>query len=197
MYRSHDRRDTHRSNAPTKSIGHRYIHLCRHVGYQRWSFGCTRWTSHEWKDHWKAGLQECRSGSFGRLLHVQHHLLVRPLLCLTRCELINRFTYTPLQGVIPVESLETTTRAKGLAGSGIIVSAFGFINSFAGPYALGNIGYVQSRFCFRLSLIDQLSIRIRIRRMGCYRVRSLVHVRVSQPSTLRMTILIKQCRVSG
>jgi len=50
------------------------------------------------------------------------------------------FTYTPLQAVIPTESLETTTRAKGLAGSGIIVSAFGFINSFAGPYALGNIG---------------------------------------------------------
>jgi hypothetical protein len=56
---------------------------------------------------------------------------------------MTRFTYTPLQGVIPVESLETTTRAKGLAGSGIIVSAFGFINSFAGPYALQNIGYVH------------------------------------------------------
>ena len=61
---------------------------------------------------------------------------------LTGRQLIIRFTYTPLQAVIPTESLETTTRAKGLAGSGIIVSAFGFINSFAGPYALGNIGYV-------------------------------------------------------
>jgi hypothetical protein len=59
-----------------------------------------------------------------------------------KTELIFSFTYTPLQGVIPVESLETTTRAKGLAGSGIIVSAFGFINSFAGPYALQNIGSV-------------------------------------------------------
>jgi len=64
------------------------------------------------------------------------------LLGLSSCELMIRFTYTPLQAVIPTESLETTTRAKGLAGSGIIVSAFGFINSFAGPYALGNIGYV-------------------------------------------------------
>ncbi|KAK3362404.1 general substrate transporter [Lasiosphaeria hispida] len=51
------------------------------------------------------------------------------------------FTYTPLQGVIPTEALETTMRAKGLAASGIIVSAMGFINQFAGPIALGNIGY--------------------------------------------------------
>ncbi|KAI1329436.1 putative MFS lactose permease [Xylariaceae sp. FL0255] len=51
------------------------------------------------------------------------------------------FTYTPLQGVIPVEAMETTMRAKGLAASGIIVSLFGFINQFAGPIALQNIGY--------------------------------------------------------
>ena len=49
------------------------------------------------------------------------------------------FTYTPLQGVIPTEALETTQRAKGLALSGIIVSAMGFINQFAGPIALENI----------------------------------------------------------
>jgi MFS family permease len=49
------------------------------------------------------------------------------------------FTYTPLQGVIPAEALETTTRAKGLAASGMIVSAMGFIHPFAGPIALGNI----------------------------------------------------------
>ncbi|KAI1639438.1 lactose permease [Biscogniauxia mediterranea] len=51
------------------------------------------------------------------------------------------FTYTPLQGVIPTEALETTMRAKGLAASGVIVSAVGFINQFAGPIALENIGY--------------------------------------------------------
>ncbi|KAI0015303.1 lactose permease [Xylariomycetidae sp. FL0641] len=51
------------------------------------------------------------------------------------------FTYTPLQGVIPTEALETTTRAKGLAFSGMIVNSMGFINQFAGPIALGNIGY--------------------------------------------------------
>jgi MFS family permease len=51
------------------------------------------------------------------------------------------FTYTPLQGVIPTEALETTTRAKGLAASGFIVNAMGFINQFAGPRALHNIGY--------------------------------------------------------
>lgn len=51
------------------------------------------------------------------------------------------FTYTPLQGVIPAEALETTMRAKGLAASGIIVNGIGFINQFAGPIALKNIGY--------------------------------------------------------
>ncbi|CAK7199150.1 hypothetical protein SEUCBS139899_001822 [Sporothrix eucalyptigena] len=51
------------------------------------------------------------------------------------------FTYTPLQAVIPTEALETTTRAKGLAASSVIVNAMGFINQFAGPIALGNIRY--------------------------------------------------------
>ncbi|KAI2628662.1 general substrate transporter [Hypoxylon sp. NC1633] len=51
------------------------------------------------------------------------------------------FAYTPLQGVIPTEALETTTRAKGLALSTVIVYAVGFINQFAGPIALGNIKY--------------------------------------------------------
>jgi hypothetical protein len=53
--------------------------------------------------------------------------------------IIFSFTYTPLQGVIPAEALETTMRAKGLAASGVMVSAVGFINQFAGPIALGNI----------------------------------------------------------
>ncbi|KAK3989939.1 putative transporter [Cladorrhinum sp. PSN332] len=51
------------------------------------------------------------------------------------------FTYTPLQGVIPTEALETTMRAKGLAASGFIVNAVSFINQFCTPIALGNIGY--------------------------------------------------------
>ncbi|KAI0116054.1 general substrate transporter [Hypoxylon sp. NC0597] len=55
--------------------------------------------------------------------------------------IIFSFTYTPLQGVIPTEALETTTRAKGLAFSSVIVYAVGFINQFAGPIALGNIQY--------------------------------------------------------
>ncbi|KXJ97332.1 lactose permease [Microdochium bolleyi] len=49
------------------------------------------------------------------------------------------FTYTPLQGVIPAEALETSIRAKGLASSGMIVNSIGFINLFAGPIALKNI----------------------------------------------------------
>jgi hypothetical protein len=51
------------------------------------------------------------------------------------------FSYTPLQGVIPAEALETTMRAKGLAASAVLVSIIGFINQFAGPIGLQNIGY--------------------------------------------------------
>ncbi|KAI0200938.1 putative MFS lactose permease [Astrocystis sublimbata] len=51
------------------------------------------------------------------------------------------FSYTPLQGVIPTEALETTMRAKGLAASAVFVNLVGFINQFAGPIALQNIGY--------------------------------------------------------
>lgn len=44
----------------------------------------------------------------------------------------------------------------------------------------------------------QVSIRIRIRRMGCYRVRSMVHVWVSLLSTRhRMTILITSVESQG
>ncbi|CRG88476.1 Lactose permease [Talaromyces islandicus] len=49
------------------------------------------------------------------------------------------FTYTPLQGVIPAEALETTTRAKGLALSGFMVNCIGFISQFASPIGLKNI----------------------------------------------------------
>lgn len=49
------------------------------------------------------------------------------------------FVYTPLQGIIPAEALDTNLRAKGLAASGMIVGVFGFINQFAGPIALANI----------------------------------------------------------
>lgn len=55
--------------------------------------------------------------------------------------IIFSFTYTPLQGVIPTEALETTMRAKGLAASGFIVNAISFINQFATPIALKNIEY--------------------------------------------------------
>lgn len=50
------------------------------------------------------------------------------------------FVYTPLQGIIPAEALDTNLRAKGLAASGMIVGLFGFINQFAGPIAIHNIG---------------------------------------------------------
>ncbi|KAL3480986.1 general substrate transporter [Aspergillus californicus] len=54
-------------------------------------------------------------------------------------QVIFSFTYTPLQGVVPAEALETTTRAKGLALSGFIVSGTSFISQFASPIALRNI----------------------------------------------------------
>lgn len=51
------------------------------------------------------------------------------------------FTYTPLQGVVPAEALDTTLRAKGLALYGFAVGCVGFINTYAGPIALANITY--------------------------------------------------------
>ena len=52
---------------------------------------------------------------------------------------IYSITYSPLQAVVPVEALETTTRAKGLALSNIITGSVGFINQYAGPIALQNM----------------------------------------------------------
>lgn len=51
------------------------------------------------------------------------------------------FAYTPLQGVVPAEALDTRLRAKGLALYGLAVNIFGFINLYAGPIALANIHY--------------------------------------------------------
>lgn len=56
-------------------------------------------------------------------------------------QVIYGFTYTPLQGVIPAEALDTNMRAKGLAASGFIVGGMGFINTFCTPIANGTIGY--------------------------------------------------------
>ena len=53
--------------------------------------------------------------------------------------IVYAFTYTPLQALYPVECLQTTARAKGMAMYGVVVNAFGFINQFAGPIALKNI----------------------------------------------------------
>lgn len=51
------------------------------------------------------------------------------------------FTYTPLQGVIPAEALDTNMRAKGLAASGFIVGCVGFISQFCNPIANETMGY--------------------------------------------------------
>jgi hypothetical protein len=51
------------------------------------------------------------------------------------------FAYTPLQAVVPTEALETTIRAKGLALAGVVSGCMGFINTFAGPIGLKNIGF--------------------------------------------------------
>jgi hypothetical protein len=66
------------------------------------------------------------------------------------------FGFTPLQSVMPTEALESTTRAKGLAFSSFSISAIGFINQFAAPIGLQNMGYkyiwiwVGVDFCFVL-----------------------------------------------
>ena len=55
--------------------------------------------------------------------------------------IIYSFSYTPLQGVLPAEALDTRLRAKGLAMYGLVVNIFGFINLYATPIALNNIQY--------------------------------------------------------
>lgn len=62
-----------------------------------------------------------------------------------RLSQVYSFSYTPLQGVYPSENLTSTTRAKGLGASGIIVSLFGFINTYAGPIALERM---KNRYIF-------------------------------------------------
>lgn len=51
------------------------------------------------------------------------------------------WTYQPLAALYPVECLQTTARAKGMAMSTLTVNAVLFINQFAGPIALKNIRY--------------------------------------------------------
>ncbi|KAL4870102.1 hypothetical protein BDV12DRAFT_195706 [Aspergillus spectabilis] len=53
---------------------------------------------------------------------------------------VNAFTYTPLQGVVPVEALDNARRAKGLAFYGFLTGCLGFINYFCTPIANQNIG---------------------------------------------------------
>lgn len=54
---------------------------------------------------------------------------------------VNSFAYTPLQGVLPAEALDTTRRAKGLAFYGFLTGMLGFINTYCTPIAESNIGY--------------------------------------------------------
>lgn len=49
------------------------------------------------------------------------------------------FAYTPLQSVLPAESLETNTRAKGLALCQFLNNAASFVNAYAGPVALAKM----------------------------------------------------------
>ncbi|OJJ47383.1 hypothetical protein ASPZODRAFT_132370 [Penicilliopsis zonata CBS 506.65] len=52
---------------------------------------------------------------------------------------VNSFAYTPLQGVLPVEALDTRRRAKGLAFYGFLTGCLGFINTFCTPIAESTI----------------------------------------------------------
>jgi len=49
------------------------------------------------------------------------------------------FAYTPLQALIPTESLANNTRAKGMAVYSLAVSCAGLVGTYAGPIALQNI----------------------------------------------------------
>jgi sugar porter (SP) family MFS transporter len=102
--------------------------------------------------------------------------------------IIFSFTYTPLQGAIPTEALETTTRAKGLALSGFIVNGMGFINLFAGPIALENIGY---KYIFVFVAWDVVESII------WFLFGYVLFCRFSPLCFLCANKLIQQCRVSG
>jgi len=64
------------------------------------------------------------------------------------------FSYTPLQTVVPVESLETTLRAKGLGFGSVISGLMGFLNQFCGPIALHNIGYYYIWFFAAWDIVE-------------------------------------------
>jgi len=66
------------------------------------------------------------------------------------------FSYTPLQTVVPVESLETTLRAKGLGLGSVISGMMGFLNQFCGPIALKNIGYGYVYFFAAWDIIEAI-----------------------------------------
>lgn len=66
------------------------------------------------------------------------------------------FVYTPLQATVTVEHLSTSMRAKGLALCNVASQAMGFINLFAGPIALANIGYYYVMFFIFWDLVEAL-----------------------------------------
>lgn len=54
---------------------------------------------------------------------------------------MSAYTYTPLQALGTVEHFSSPMRAKGLVITNVLSQTMGFINLFAGPIALQNIGY--------------------------------------------------------
>lgn len=55
--------------------------------------------------------------------------------------IVMSFTWTPLQALYPAEILNTDIRAKGLAAEKTAAGLFGFINLYATPIGLKNIGW--------------------------------------------------------
>lgn len=89
------------------------------------------------------------------------------------------FTYLPLAALYPVECLQTTARAKGMAMSGVVVNLMLFINQFCGPIALQNIQYnyvFVSRLIFFMPT-DLIWPLPDFRRLGRHRNHHLVFIR--------------------
>ncbi|KAM0324123.1 hypothetical protein ACHAQA_008315 [Verticillium albo-atrum] len=55
--------------------------------------------------------------------------------------IVSSFCWTPLQALYPAEVLSTDIRGKGLAANNLIAGLFGFINLYAIPIGLENIGW--------------------------------------------------------
>ncbi|RXG42838.1 hypothetical protein VDGE_20277 [Verticillium dahliae] len=70
--------------------------------------------------------------------------------------IVSSFCWTPLQALYPAEVLSTDIRGKGLAANNLIAGLFGFINLYAIPTGLENIGWRMYTILLSLHVVHWL-----------------------------------------